>query len=73
MRTAKFYNELRKFSKVVTNELHEVLKIEEGHDVLNESEVISEFTLDQQEVSEIHDDELDNIQLEDEPEDISLS
>lgn len=60
-------------SKVVTNELHEVLKIEEGHDVLNESEVISEFTLDQQEVSEIHDDELDNIQLEDEPEDISLS
>ncbi|MBR0167824.1 MAG: hypothetical protein IJQ08_04080 [Synergistaceae bacterium] len=56
-----------------TNELHEVLKIEEVHDVLNESEVISEFTLDQQEVSEIHDDEPDNIQLEDEPEDISLS
>ena len=69
----KLYNARREFSKVGTNELHEVLKIEEVHDVLNESEVISEFTLDQQEVSEIHDDEPDNIQLEDEPEDISLS
>ena len=59
--------------KFRTNELHEVLKIEEVHDVLNESEVIPKFTLDQQEVSEIHDDEPDTTQLEDDSEDISLS